>query len=76
MARYLAFSWMSEVWGCASFFERPPNQEIVFVSCVRAGEAKLRVCVREITFLSLGIRFQNFSSPSLLPLLSAAYGVM
>ena len=39
---------------CASSFGRSPDREIVFVSFVRAGEAKLRVCVREIRFLSLG----------------------
>ena len=45
---------MSEVWGCASFFLDAPRPGNRFVSFVRAGEAKLRVCVREIRFLSLG----------------------
>ena len=35
----------------------PPKREIGFVSFVRAGEAKLRVCVREIRFLSLAGKF-------------------
>ena len=37
-----------------------------FRSCVRAGEAKLRVCVREIMFLYAGLSTLEFFSPSLL----------
>ena len=50
-------------FGVVRLFWTSPNREIVFVSFVRAGEAKLRVCVREIRFLSLAGKFQNFSSP-------------
>ena len=55
--------YVCRMFGVVRLFWTSPNREIVFVSFVRAGEAKLRVCVREIRFLSLAGKFQNFSSP-------------
>ena len=51
---------------CASFLDVPlTGKSASFRSCVRAGEAKLRVCVREIMLLYAGLPIlESFSSSS------------
>ena len=60
---YLCMS--EEVWGCAS--SPPKRKSASFRSCVRAGEAKQCVCVREIMHLYDGLQMAElFSSLRLL----------
>ena len=63
----------SEVWGVRRSYRLPPEPgnrfRFVFVSCVRAGEAKLRVREKSAS-LPLGLRVATFRAPA--PLLSGS----
>ena len=63
------YTHISEVWGVRRSYRLPPEPgnrfRFVFVSCVRAGEAKLRGREKSAS-LPLGLRVATFRAPALL----------